>query len=529
MKTRGTLAAGVAAAAGLALSATANAQYEIVNSIAGTFTDISGTGTSLGSVSDDSVFSFSSSVGNALFPAGTVTVCSNGWLCAGSATAASYGNVPIPATGIPVPAVGLPFTTGTNGYLLPFWDDLDPDPDPNGQTLYWQEIGGVLIVQWNNISHFSNAAGATVTFQVQVFSNPGAGQPHVQFLYPDPEFGGTHAANDFGASATVGYFNDANGNAGNVQWSANSAVITPNTVLSFIPLTGVGACCLSDGSCIAATSGGCAAQGGVFSGAGSSCGTVVCPGPVCYSATGLGLSIIDGGPTNGQPGPVTEGLLSVSASGTINNLKAGMVVSHTWQGDLQVKLVHPDTTEIELVGRPGVAPPKYTPGTTTGFGFTTDNYGNPTTGAYITFDDAGSTVFDNAVGFPGPPAGSAVEANNPTGTFKPTGGTMAAAFNGKSITGDWRLVITDNAGGDLGTLEAFRICLPPSTGPTCYPNCDGSTINPCLNVADFNCFLNAFAGGDPYANCDASTIPPVLNVADFSCFLNAFTGGCSSC
>jgi hypothetical protein len=65
--------------------------------------------------------------------------------------------------------------------------------------------------------------------------------------------------------------------------------------------------------------------------------------------------------------------------------------------------------------------------------------------------------------------------------------------------------------------------------PACYPNCDGSTVNPCLNVSDFGCFLNAFAGGDSYANCDGSTTPPVLNVQDFSCFLNAFAAGCSSC
>jgi hypothetical protein len=65
-------------------------------------------------------------------------------------------------------------------------------------------------------------------------------------------------------------------------------------------------------------------------------------------------------------------------------------------------------------------------------------------------------------------------------------------------------------------------------GPTCYANCDGSTIVPFLNVADFSCFLTKFAAGDPYANCDGSTIEPVLNVADFSCFLSKFAAGCSA-
>jgi peptidase M1-like protein/CopC domain-containing protein len=63
-------------------------------------------------------------------------------------------------------------------------------------------------------------------------------------------------------------------------------------------------------------------------------------------------------------------------------------------------------------------------------------------------------------------------------------------------------------------------------GYTCYPNCDNSTAPPVLNVADFTCFLQRFAAGDPYANCDGSTAPPVLNVADFTCFLQSFAAGC---
>ncbi len=66
-----------------------------------------------------------------------------------------------------------------------------------------------------------------------------------------------------------------------------------------------------------------------------------------------------------------------------------------------------------------------------------------------------------------------------------------------------------------------------SAGSSCYPNCDGSTTPPVLNVLDFTCFLNRFAAGDSYANCDNSTTPPALNVLDFLCFLNQFAAGCS--
>jgi hypothetical protein len=84
----------------------------------------------------------------------------------------------------------------------------------------------------------------------------------------------------------------------------------------------------------------------------------------------------------------------------------------------------------------------------------------------------------------------------------------------------------DNA-NTPGTLSVFPIVEIGGAACVCYPNCDGSTTPPTLNVQDFGCFLNAFASGDPYANCDGSTTPPVLNVQDFGCFLNAFSSGCS--
>jgi hypothetical protein len=65
-----------------------------------------------------------------------------------------------------------------------------------------------------------------------------------------------------------------------------------------------------------------------------------------------------------------------------------------------------------------------------------------------------------------------------------------------------------------------------TSGAACYPNCDGSTQPPLLNVNDFVCFTQRFAAADPYANCDASTQPPVLNVNDFVCFTQRFAAGC---
>ena len=72
-------------------------------------------------------------------------------------------------------------------------------------------------------------------------------------------------------------------------------------------------------------------------------------------------------------------------------------------------------------------------------------------------------------------------------------------------------------------------CFAQEGAASCYANCDHSTTQPCLNVLDFTCFLNAFAAAATYANCDNSTTAPVLNVLDFTCFLNRFAAGCSGC
>jgi hypothetical protein len=57
----------------------------------------------------------------------------------------------------------------------------------------------------------------------------------------------------------------------------------------------------------------------------------------------------------------------------------------------------------------------------------------------------------------------------------------------------------------------------------CYPNCDGSTGTPALNVNDFICFQSLFAAADPYADCNHDA---TLNVNDFVCFQAQFAAGC---
>jgi hypothetical protein len=121
-----------------------------------------------------------------------------------------------------------------------------------------------------------------------------------------------------------------------------------------------------------------------------------------------------------------------------------------------------------------------------------------------------------------------------SGSFGATGSApLVAQDPGTAVPGVQNNITYRQASSPSGPAAILqgsvaRVFVEYTTGgPTpCYPNCDGSTIEPILNVADFSCFLGKFAAGDPYANCDGSTIEPVLNVADFSCFLGKFAAGC---
>jgi Immunoglobulin I-set domain len=112
--------------------------------------------------------------------------------------------------------------------------------------------------------------------------------------------------------------------------------------------------------------------------------------------------------------------------------------------------------------------------------------------------------------------------------------------NGGNISGaDTAVLVINPVGvGDYGTYSVAvtnacgsEMSAGASLNPSncqCYANCDCSGTPPVLNVADFGCFLGAFAAGLSYANCDGSTGSPLLTVLDFACFLNRYAAGCSA-
>jgi hypothetical protein len=129
-------------------------------------------------------------------------------------------------------------------------------------------------------------------------------------------------------------------------------------------------------------------------------------------------------------------------------------------------------------------------------------------------DDGGTVEFSG----PGGPIGSATLMTNQC-TYVWNGWESATPFTRVRIIGE--SAFSEGGYIHMDDLE-YQV-----GGGGCYPNCDGSTTTPVLNVQDFTCFLQRYAAGEGYANCDQSTQAPTLNVQDFTCFLQRYAAGCN--
>ncbi len=195
----------------------------------------------------------------------------------------------------------------------------------------------------------------------------------------------------------------------------------------------------------------------------------------------------------------------------------GVGISHPNVGDLQVDLVSPSGTLVNIMNQPGLA--------------TRGASGNNICQA--TFDDQG--------GFPSIQNISATASGPFTGNFSPN--APLSAFNGQSPNGDWLVRYFDvYPAADIGTFRAASVVLTVRSSPVCAPpltlpsacladrNGDGT-----VDGADFIAFINSFSVADP-------AVDPIADVAgtgsnglnadgiidgnDFIAFINAFTVGC---
>jgi subtilisin family serine protease/subtilisin-like proprotein convertase family protein len=112
------------------------------------------------------------------------------------------------------------------------------------------------------------------------------------------------------------------------------------------------------------------------------------------------------------------------ATGNVTGLTMNINITHTYLGDLDVFLISPTGTRIDL--------------------FT--DVGGGTDGINATLDDTAATLISSA---------STPSSGQLTGTFRPE--ASLSALNGQAINGTWRLEITDDAGGDSGSLVSWQL------------------------------------------------------------------------
>jgi len=225
-------------------------------------------------------------------------------------------------------------------------------------------------------------------------------------------------------------------------------------------ITPTGGCCVSQ-VCSIQTEAECATAGGTYLGDGVSCESQP-GGSTTYSAT-PNLSIPDGG---GAGNPATS-TINVPASFTVIDVNVRTTITHTWVGDLAITLQHGATTRT-LVDRPGY--------TGSGFGCEADNYNN------IQLSDEGSADIESRC------------IHNLTSPPNYTPNQSLSPFDGQNALGAWTIRVSDNAGDDVGTLNAWSIVFTNAgMGPcddlcTSDPECDdGEFCNGAEFCADGAC------------------------------------------
>ncbi|PQB05324.1 hypothetical protein BST85_10830 [Aureitalea marina] len=167
-------------------------------------------------------------------------------------------------------------------------------------------------------------------------------------------------------------------------------------------------------------------------------------------------------------------VITIGADETIVDLDVQLNVTHTWVGDLIVTLESPAGTTITLMDRPGFVD--------SGFGCSADDVD-------AIFDDEASNPVEDECGVPG--IGGMVIPQE-----------ALTAFDGESTLGDWTLTISDNAGGDTGTLDSWTLLYSydvPGTPLDVVLDASGmATIDASdlILVIDDNCGTSVTVGGD---------------------------------
>lgn len=207
------------------------------------------------------------------------------------------------------------------------------------------------------------------------------------------------------------------------------------------PVTPTGGCCVG-GSCSVQTQANCTGSGGTYLGDGTNCNPSL-GNPVSYTAN-PNLAIPDGGGT-GNPATHT---INVPDNFIIGEVEVRTTITHTWVGDLIVRVQH-GTTNISIVDRPGY--------TSSGFGCSADNFNN------IHLDDDGTSPIETQC------------VNNLTSPPRYIPNQALSAFDGQNANGSWTIRVSDSVTADTGTLNSWTIILYPQGAGPCSGGCTSNS------------------------------------------------------
>ena len=162
------------------------------------------------------------------------------------------------------------------------------------------------------------------------------------------------------------------------------------------------------------------------------------PVPVQRTYSSIGRQFLND--ASSRSSTTTSIPITVSDDILIGDINVVLDISHTWIGDLSIRLISPSGTTSTLVQRRG------------GSG---DNL-------RVTLDDQASSNI-----------ATIAAATNITGTFR--GEQSLSAFRGRSAKGVWTLQVIDQARGDTGFLNRVQLQITPAT--TAASTTLGSELN----------------------------------------------------
>jgi subtilisin-like proprotein convertase family protein len=148
-------------------------------------------------------------------------------------------------------------------------------------------------------------------------------------------------------------------------------------------------------------------------------------------------------------GTIVSTLAVNGLAGPVLDVNVTLTITHTWDSDLDVFLVSPAGTRVELFTDVGIAQRNFT-------GTSLD-------------DEAALSITQGSAPF--------------TGSYRPEG--QLAVLDGQDPNGTWRLEITDDLGGDAGTLQNWSLTFRSATEPATRSAANGAYVFAGLNPGSY--------------------------------------------